>query len=248
MKVFSVAGYHHTGKTTAVVELIKELRKRGNKVVSIKDIHFEDFTMEKEDSNSWKHWEASKEVVFARGINETYQIWHKKLSLNEMLEHLSADYVVVEGMTSAALPRIICAKDEEQLEELVDGTTIAISGKYSDNHLKYKELTVYKAKEDICKLVSLVEDKVFDVLPQSDPKCCSECGTDCYGMVENILAGKKVRNDCKTDRNLKIEIKIDGKELKIVPFVQRIIRDTNLSLMNNLKGKTTGKIEITINQ
>ena len=56
MKVFSIAGYHRTGKTTVVVELIKELKKRGFKVVSIKDIHAEDFSMEDKDSNSWKHW------------------------------------------------------------------------------------------------------------------------------------------------------------------------------------------------
>ncbi len=97
MKVFSVAGYHRTGKTTVVVNLIKELKSRGHKVVSIKDIHNDDFTMEKEGSNSWKHWQASDDVVIARGLNETYQIWHRKLSLNEMLEHLSADFVVVEG-------------------------------------------------------------------------------------------------------------------------------------------------------
>ena len=45
MKVFSVAGFHHTGKTTLVVELIKELRRRGFSVTSIKDIHNENFTM-----------------------------------------------------------------------------------------------------------------------------------------------------------------------------------------------------------
>ena len=52
MKVLSVAGYHKTGKTTLVINLIEELKKRGKKVVSIKDIHNEDFSMDKEGSDS----------------------------------------------------------------------------------------------------------------------------------------------------------------------------------------------------
>ena len=156
MKVFSVAGFHRTGKTTVVVNLIKELKNRGYKVVSIKDIHNEDFTMEKKDSNSWKHWQASEDVVIARGLKETYQIWHRKLNLNEMLEHLSADFVVVEGMESAPLPKIICAENKEQLDELVDGTVFAISGKFADSENKFNDLTVLNSKQDIIKLADLV--------------------------------------------------------------------------------------------
>ena len=47
MKVFSIAGFHRTGKTTVVVELIKELKRRRFKVVSIKDIHAEDHNKNK---------------------------------------------------------------------------------------------------------------------------------------------------------------------------------------------------------
>ena len=65
--------------------------------------HNENFTMEKKGSNSWKHIQAGSNTVIARGINETYQIWNRQLSLNEMLSHLKSDYVVVEGMKSGNL-------------------------------------------------------------------------------------------------------------------------------------------------
>ena len=175
MKVFSVAGFHHTGKTTLVVELIKELRRRGFSVTSIKDIHNENFTMEKEGSNSWKHAQASGNTVIARGISETYQIWNRQLSLNEMLSHLKSDYVVVEGMKSVALPRIICAKDDEQLKELVDGTVFAISGRYADKHGKYKDIKIFKSKDQIKELTDLIIEKVFPVLPLPKLECCGEC-------------------------------------------------------------------------
>jgi molybdopterin-guanine dinucleotide biosynthesis protein B len=249
MRVFSVAGYHRTGKTTVAVELIKELKKRGFKVVSIKDIHAEDFSMEDKDSNSWKHWEASRDTVIARGLYETYQIWHRQLSLNEMLAHLEADYVVVEGMRSAPLPRIICAKNQTQLDELVDGTVFAISGIYANDHNNYKHLPVLKSVEEVTQLADLVEKIVFEVLPIPKSECCGECGLTCREMVSAILAGERKREDCKTDRNTGMKLKISGKEINIVPYVQKTFKDIIKAYLQNLKGYKEGeKIEIEINE
>lgn len=249
MKVFSVAGYHHTGKTTVSVELIKELRKRGFEVTSIKDIHNEDFTMEKKGSNSWKHAQASGDTVIARGISETYQIWNRQLSLNEMLSHLKSDYVVVEGMKNVALPRIICATNKKQLEELVDGTVFAISGKYADDHDKYNDIKVFRSKDQINELTDLVIEKVFHVLPLPKPECCSECGMNCREMVSGILAGRNSREDCKTDRNLDIQIEIAGKDINIVPYVQNTLKDIIKAYVKNLKGYQIGdSIDIKIRE
>jgi molybdopterin-guanine dinucleotide biosynthesis adapter protein len=248
MKVISVAGYHHTGKTSVAVALIKELKKRGYSVASIKDIHAENFSMEKIGSNSWRHWEASQNVVIARGLTETYQIWHDQLTLQQMLSKLDADWVIVEGMKTAALPRIICAKDESQLDELLDDTVIAISGIYGNDHNSYKNLKAFNEESDILALTDLVEHRVFDVLPLPKHECCGECGMSCYEMVGAILTGKRTREDCKTDRNLDISIELDGKKLDVVPFVQETLKDVILAYMKNLKGvKKDQKIKITIN-
>jgi molybdopterin-guanine dinucleotide biosynthesis adapter protein len=247
MKVFSVSGYHRTGKTTVVVELIKELKRRGYKVVSIKDIHTDKFSMEKEGSNSWKHWKASGDVVIARSQNETYQIWHRSLGLNEMLDKLDADWVVVEGMRSEALPRIVCAENKQELEELVDGSVFAISGKYSDEHSYYIDLPVFKAEKDIIELADRVEAKVFEVLPLAKGDCCNECGLSCKEMVAEILAGNKSRGACKTDRNRNVVIKFNGSDLKIVPYVQQTFIDVVIGYLQNLKGYKKGsKITIEI--
>ena len=249
MKVFSVAGYHHTGKTTLVVELIEELKSRGFSVTSIKDIHNENFTMEKKGSNSWKHMQAGSNTVIARGINETYQIWNRQLSLNEMLSHLKSDYVVVEGMKSVALPRIICAKDDEQLKELVDGTVFAISGKYADIHDKYENINVFKSKDQVKELTDLIIEKVFPVLPLPKLECCGECGMNCREMVSGILAGRNTREDCKTDRNLDIQIEIAGEDINIVPYVQNTLKDIIKAYVKNLKGYHEGdSIDIRISE
>ena len=231
MKVLSVAGYHHTGKTTTVVAIIKELKKRGYIVQSIKDIHSENYQIDVEGSNSWQHWEASNERVIARSLNGTNLIWHERLSLNQMLDHLQADYVVVEGMKTAFLPRIICAESEEQLNELVDGKVFAISGKSID---------------EVEKIVDLIEEKVFEVLPMSKPECCSACGLTCEKMVSAILSGEKKRSDCLTDRVDKIEINVGGRNIKIVPYMQNMITDTINALLDGVAGCEKGTIEIKI--
>jgi len=246
MKVFSVAGFHHTGKTTVVVNLIKEMKRRNHSIVSIKDIHAENFSMEKEGSNSWKHWSASNDVVFARGLKETYQIWHRRLTLNEMLSHLVAEYVIVEGMRSEPLPRIICAKDETQLQEIMDNTVFAISGIFADSNSSWHDLPVYKSDSEIGKLADLVEEKVFPVLPIADEKCCTACGMNCREMVGAILSGIKKRSDCVIDSNKKIKLIVDGKEIKLVYFVQDIISDVTRALIRNLKNCEKGKISIEI--
>jgi len=249
LKVFSVAGYHHTGKTRVVVGLLNELKNRGFKVTSIKDIHSDKFTMEKKGSNSWKHAQASGDTVIARGISETYQIWNRHLSLNEMLAHFYSDYVIVEGMKSAALPRIICAEEEKQLDELIDGTVFAISGKYADDHKEFKGLRVFKSIEHIKELTDLVIEKVFPVLPFPKLECCGECGMSCRDMVSGILAGHNSREDCKTDRNLDIEIKIAGKDIDIVPYVQNTLKDVIKAYVKNLKGYHEGdSIDIKIKE
>jgi len=240
MKVFSVAGFHHTGKTTVTVELIKELKKRGYSISSIKDIHNENFTMEKKGSNSWKHAQASENTVIARGISETYQIWNKQLTLNEMLSHLDSDFVIVEGMKEVALPRIICAIDEEQIKQLVDGTVFAISGIYANDHDKYNNLKVFHSADQIKELTDLVIQKVFPVLPLPNLECCGECGMNCREMVSGILAGRNSREDCKTDRNLDIQIEVGGKDINIVPYVQKTLKDVIIAYVKNLKGYQEG--------
>ncbi len=242
MKVFSIAGYHHTGKTTLVVKLITELKNRGYKVQTIKDIHSKKFTMETENSNSWKHWKASNDAVIARGLHGTYQIWHERLSLSQMLQHLDADFVIVEGMKTASLPRVLCATNTEQLDELFDDTVFAISGKFQNE--SYKNI---KNHQDIEKLTDLIEEKVFEVLPFSKNEKCGICGLDCKTMVGKIIKGEKKRSDCKNIFSPKIKIKFNDKQIDLAPFIQNTFLDIIEAYSKNLKGYKVGdKIEITI--
>ena len=247
MKAVSVCGYHHTGKTTVCESLIKGLKKQGFSVSSIKNIHNENFTMEKPGSNSDRHNLAGAEPVFARGLNETALVWRKQLEFYEMLNHLDTDWLIVEGMPDLALPRIICGKSEAEFNELIDSTVFAISGIYADDHGTYKDLPVISANMDPGQLLELVLEKGFSIIPQVDPDCCSHCGMSCREFVGAVIRGERSRSECVSENLGKVRIWIDDREMKLVPFVQDITHDTIEALLKNLKGYKKGKIRIEYN-
>ena len=65
-------------------------------------------------------------------------------------------------------------------------------------------------------------------------------------MVGEILAGRMKREDCKTDREKELKLYIGGKEMTIVPFVQRILKTMVTGFVSNLHGYEEGEIEIKI--
>lgn len=249
MKAFGVIGYHHTGKTTVVTELIKSLKAKGYKVATIKDIHAEAYSADKEGSNTWKHMQAGADMVFAKGLNDSSLIYPDSLALKEIVPLMQCDYLIIEGMKEAPVPKILCAENTDQLEELYDDTVFAISGKIAENVKNWQEPPVFNISTDCDKLTQLVLDKVFDILPVSDSECCSVCGLSCYEMTAAILRGERNRSDCKTDNPNDIIVSIDGKPLVIVPFVQNLLRDVIKGFMQNLKDvKPDGNIIIEVKQ
>lgn len=236
MKAIAVIGYHHTGKTTAVCALISALKQKGFSVSSIKDIHAESYNADTEGSNSHKHAAAGSDAVWARGLRDNALIIPRRIELPEMLAHLASDFLIIEGMKDAPVPKIICAETESQLDELIDETCIGISGKISDRLESYKGLPVFCLQKNLDAFVATVLLRAFPILPASDPDCCSACGKDCYTMACDIVQGRAERSDCVQDTAPELLLKVNGHELTIVPFVQKLLRDSILSFVHNLKG------------
>lgn len=236
MKAIGVIGYHHTGKTTLVTAIIAELKRRGFSVVSIKDIHSEAYRADTEGKNTALHARAGSEAVFAKGIYDSALLFPHSLELKEMLGYLKADFLVIEGMKDAPIPKLVCAKDTAQLDELIDGTCIGISGMVADELTTYAGLPVFCLKQDLDAIMETVLSKSFDMLPLSDPECCSACGYTCTLMAERIIQGKALRSDCVLDGNPDLKLRIGEQEIVIVPFVQKVLKDTIIALVDNLKG------------
>lgn len=236
MKAIGIIGYHHTGKTTLATYVIEQLIQRGYKVASIKDIHNEAYYADTENSNSWKHARAGASPVYAKGIHDGALIITPPPDLYGILPLLDADWLVIEGMKDAAVPKIVCAASEDQLDELIDPTTIGISGIIADRLDTYRDLPVFCLQKSGDALINTILERCFTILPQSDPECCSACGKTCRQMAADILAGASQREDCVLDGDRDLRLWVGGREVVIVPFVQNLLRDSVRALVGNLKG------------
>jgi len=158
MKVFSVYGYSGSGKTTTIEEVIKEMKRRDYDVSTIKDIHFEGFTMDTEGKNTWRHRQAGARVVAARGLRETAIIFPCSLSLKELSRFFNGDFLVLEGFREENIAKILCVDNLEQIEEQLNHWVFCISGKISNKIKEYKGIPVINALESPEKLVDLIEE------------------------------------------------------------------------------------------
>ena len=73
MKVFGIAGFKNAGKTTLVVDLIREVRSRGLRVATVKHAHHE-FDIDHPGKDSYQHREAgAEEIIVASARQRTQQ-------------------------------------------------------------------------------------------------------------------------------------------------------------------------------
>jgi molybdopterin-guanine dinucleotide biosynthesis protein B len=182
-------------------------------------------------------------------LHDSALIFPQPLSLKEMTALLTCDYLIIEGMKQAPVPKILCADSTEHLEELYDDTVFAVTGRIAAQYPDWQEPPLFDLEKDIDKLTALVLDKVFDLLPDSDPACCKVCGLNCYELAAAILKGERRRSDCLTDTPQQLSLSIDGKPVTLVPFVQNLLKDIVLSFIGNLKdANPQGNITLEIKQ
>ena len=163
MKVFTIVGISDTGKTSTLVEIIKELVKRGFEVNSVKSVHIENFSIDKKGKDSWRHREAGSKVTAIRAHDETSIIVQKGLSVKELLPFFNCDYLALEGFNEAKnVPKIICAKNIQGIDEKFNEAVFCISGKISNKIKEYKGIPVIDGLTRVTELVDLVEQNAID--------------------------------------------------------------------------------------
>lgn len=241
MKILSVTGTTGTGKTTTIENIIKELRRRRYTVGSVKDIHFEKFAIDTEGTNTDRHKKAGSQLVTARGIYETDILFQERISMDKLLRFYDHDFIILEGVIDVNAPRIITATNEEDVDNKYDGLAFCISGVISNTEMKeYNGLPIISSMDHIKELVDLIEEKVYERLPDFPPECCDACGFNCRELGSKILKGEAVREDCKI-LNTKVELLVDNNKIQIVPFVEDILSNAVLGVVKELEGYKKGK-------
>lgn len=248
MKAFAVVGYTKSGKTTTIEEIIKELRRRNFSVGSVKDIHFEQFAIDTEGTNTDRHKKAGSSLVTARGLYETDILFQEKLDIEKLASFYDYDYLILEGVREANVPMILTADCINDLEERYDERAFLVSGKIAEELDSFKGLQAISGLADIEAVVDIIEDKVFHMLPDYDPKCCSLCGYSCRELCKRIVTGKSEYSQCVVN-NDDLQLLINGERVTMVPFVQSILKNTLLGVVKELDGyNSNASIEIKLEQ
>ena len=112
--IISVIGWHDAGKTTFIVRLVAELKRRGLRVATIKHSrgHFE---IDRPGTDTWRLAQAGSDVVVISGKHRMALMEQSadELSLSEIVARLPGDIdlVIAEGYKSLPTPKIVVARD-----------------------------------------------------------------------------------------------------------------------------------------
>ncbi|WP_324736358.1 molybdopterin-guanine dinucleotide biosynthesis protein B [Thermococcus sp. SY098] len=241
MKAVAFVGYKKSGKTASLQRVAKVLKERGYKIGIAKSMHAD---LDKEGSDTWKFRQMADYVLVK--AQDTDALLFKADDINAFFSVMpEVDFLLLEGFKDIKhVPKIICARDGRDVEELNEGLAIAVSGIIANEERgRIDGLPIINAFEEPEKLADLIEKKAF-MLPNID---CHMCGFTCYEMAKFIIKGEKTLNDCKViSSKPKVVVKIDGKTLPMKDWVQEMVEKTIRGLLSSMKGYRDGKIEIKI--
>ena len=118
--VISMVGKSGVGKTTALERVIRELKRRGYRVGTVKhDTH--DFEVDVPGKDSWRHAQAGSDAVAVSGPHKMALIRQvdREMSLDEVVELMAGvDLVLTEGYKRGDKPKIEVARQERGIELL----------------------------------------------------------------------------------------------------------------------------------
>ncbi|WP_297508631.1 molybdopterin-guanine dinucleotide biosynthesis protein B [Thermococcus sp.] len=243
MRAVAFVGYKKSGKTTTVEAVAKVLKERGYRVAIAKSMHA---SFDREGSDTWRFSRVADSVLVR--ANDTDALLFKAKDVNALFSMVNADFLLLEGFKSVKhVPKVICARSEEEVRELNDGLAIAVSGVIASNGVgEMGGLPVIDATREPERLADLVEKRAF-MLPNID---CGLCGFSCAEMARLIVKGEKTLKDCVVlSSKPRVTVKIDGQVLPMKDWVQELVEKTVKGMLSAMKGYREGKrIEIVIRE
>lgn len=177
--VIAVVGSKDSGKTTTIEYLTKQLAREGLKVGSVKHIHDPNFSIDTPGKDTFRFAQAGAKIVasVAKGeiaiikkINKSSGSFHLQEIFNFINKEVNVFFL--EGFHSAIAQRndihkIITAKNQEDLEKTLQGTTppiLAVTGLIANQISKLQAsnipvINVLTEGETLLKLVKEVLSK-----------------------------------------------------------------------------------------
>lgn len=217
-------GCHDSGKTTLIEKLIPELKAKGYRVATLKNIPRE-FSIDTEGKDTYKHKQAGAGLVVASSESETSFIFNERMDFNEIIERIknyNFDVILVEGHKRQDIPKVKVGE-----METMENTVFEYDGS------NFNEILNYIEKE-------IQIEKIYEKLPLLD---CKKCGFTCREMAELIFNKEKDYSDCKiiSEEEGGLLIEVDGKKIWTGGFVKNTVKNVIFGLVSSLKGGENAK-------
>jgi molybdopterin-guanine dinucleotide biosynthesis adapter protein len=172
VKVIIFLGYSNSGKTTALTRVVGQLVKDGKKVGTLKHIHDQDFTIDTEGKDTWRHASAGATTVVALAPNEVAIIEKGDTSnltidgLFSVFSSRSVDYLLVEGLyrklsRRKGVTRILCARTLKEARELlrIHPRPVCILNRGVKGETSVEGVPVLSLPKDMGRLMRLIGEK-----------------------------------------------------------------------------------------
>lgn len=261
----AVIGRKNSGKTTVIERLIPELIREGFSVATVKHIRHEDFSIDREGSDTWRHLAAGANPVTAFSSREiSIIIKSMEKTLEEILKfitNLGVNLIILEGFSSVVLEdrsigKIICVRNMDEYKEFEKHVGNDLIAFCSLHHLSEQilylerdhDILIKRTLDFIKKRIKVLE--ILNSLPKLD---CGKCGREkCEDLAKEVCDGLAKIEDCivlRTKNTLNAKIIVDGNEIPLQPFVSEFVRKTVLGMVSSLKNvniKGDEKIRIEI--
>lgn len=122
-----VVGSSGSGKTTLIEALIIDLTKRGYSVGTIKHHSHDDFDIDHEGKDTWRHAKAgaSSVSISSPTMFAIVKKVDKELTLDEIAIHMiDRDVILADGFTRSNKSRIVVVTEEKDIEHFGRGMEI----------------------------------------------------------------------------------------------------------------------------
>ena len=228
-----VLGFKKSGKTALCEALVAHFAGTGHAPCALKCTH--NPGIDKADTDT-DRFLAHCRTVGAMAGKESALFWNDPRKVSDLIAMLDGEVLVMEGGREFAVsPRVLVLREPGEAASLSDPELVL--GTYGP--VAAPGLPRFDSVEAVA---AAVLEKGF-VLPGLD---CGACGREgCGALAAEILAGKATPGDCATTR-VSMTITVGGRQLTVNPFVERIIASGLRGMLSELKGFSSGPIEIHI--
>ena len=231
------------GKTSLIEYLIKELKRSGMKVATIKHTS-EPFDVEGKDT--WRHAEAGALEVACVTPRELITIRRGDCSLEDGVQalHVEPDIILAEGFKRSDRPKILCAESVEEVEEALRSISniVAVSGSITDMvdqveslRKRHPEINLMKPEEVAKFLRNLIIEDWLKRLPGLN---CGHCKYgSCAEMAKALVEGRASLDECTVISTSISKVTVDGRMIPLSRWPQTVLREIILGFIRSLKLK-----------